>query len=88
MKTTFETWDEAQDYCKKFGLFIPTTNAFDGAESLKQAYQFGVDEQRRRWASFINSLACIIIDGEITSNDLDLANDVIEEVVPYLEPDF
>jgi hypothetical protein len=37
-----------------------------------------------RWASLINSLACIILDGNPSSNDIDLANDAIKEVLPYL----
>ncbi len=37
-----------------------------------------------KWASLINSLACIVLDGKPTSNDLDLANDAIKEVNPYL----
>ncbi len=41
-------------------------------------------EKLYKWASLINSLACIILDGELTSNDLDLANDAIKEVNPYL----
>jgi hypothetical protein len=45
------------------------------------------DKKLFKWASLINSLACIILDGDPSSNDIDLAEDAIKEVLPYLGGD-
>lgn len=66
-----------------------------GSDELKEAV-----EQQAKWAILINQLANIIIDVApsqidnpmrqkpiiftVSSNDLDLANDAIEMVLPYL----
>ena len=44
-----------------------------------------VSEQRDEFARLVNSLASIIIDDEISSNDLDTANEAIRQVLPYLD---
>lgn len=44
-------------------------------------------EERKELASLVNSLANIVIDGDISSNDLDVANDAIDRVVDLLEGD-
>ena len=41
------------------------------------------NEERYEWASIINRLACLALDG-CNSNDRDYAQDMIEMVNPYL----
>jgi len=40
--------------------------------------------EQYEWASIINRLACLALDNEISSNDRDYAQDMIEMVNPYL----
>ncbi len=40
--------------------------------------------QQYEWAGIINKLACLYIDGALSTNELDYANDMIELVNPYL----
>jgi hypothetical protein len=43
-----------------------------------------LNEKICEWASIINSLACLALDEEISSNDRDYAQEMIEMVLPYL----
>lgn len=41
--------------------------------------------RQRDWASLINRLATLVINGKRSSNDLDEANEAIAEVLPFIK---
>ena len=43
-----------------------------------------LEEQQYEWASIINRLACLALDDEMSSNDRDYDQDMLEMVNPYL----
>ena len=67
-------------------------NALDklGYLSAQQRVHLTEGGLSAKWASKVNSLCNIIIDAAgkkyVSSNDLDMANDVLDEVIPLLEP--
>ncbi len=85
MGKIFEAWDNL-----KFHIQQQTDINVDEFEQILTAYE-GEDEELKEWqvlagkfASMANCLANILISGKITSNDIDLANEVLDEVIPYL----
>ena len=47
-------------------------------------YTAELEEQQYKWAGIINRLANLYIDGALSTNELDYANEMIEKVSPYL----
>ena len=79
---------EFEDYIRRAtddALFL--RERAEAAEKQRDKYAAGIHalvSERGYWASLVNRLANIIIDGEISSNDLDLANDAIAKALPFL----
>lgn len=79
---------EFEDYIRRAtddALFL--RERAEAAEKQRDKYAAGIHalvSERGHWASLVNRLANIVIDGEISSNDLDLANDAITKALPFL----
>ena len=58
--------------------------AFKVVEFVTEDKDLTWPETRYAWASIINHLACLYIDGKQSLNELDFATDMIEAVTPYL----
>ena len=63
-------------YCKN--------TAFKVVELVAEDEDVAWGGTRYEWASIINKLACLYIDGALSTNELDYANDMIKMVSPYL----
>ncbi len=79
------SWLGSQVYDED-GLLIAAMIQDDGvARLITQLPE--LKELRYEWASIINRLACLALDGA-DSNGRDYAQDMIDKVLPYLDGEF